>query len=607
MSSHDSREVQALRSLHVLMTSVNSADDVADLLQAVVQGVVDIIGFRIAVIYVLDAQDVLEVVAVAGDDGARETLMGRRLPLRELDDDFAIADHWGALRFVPHERLSPDTTFSWVPDIEPLDVPDAWHPRDVLSALLHDPAGRLLGILGVDLPVDGRRPGLLGRQVLEMYAVQAGLAIHHAQDRARLAEQVSLSDATRTILDSPASWLEPASILEHSLQPLTDRYRADRIWITICGEADDARPSCAATHPQDLLGLPDDAAQDVLERLAQRCLDQRRAVVVADLGDTSDGILEHDERARLVGLLDRVGGGQLLATPLASGTQLLGSVVLLRPGDGPTWTSIEAGAAFTLGQEVGRSVMHARLYETERRLNAELHELDRYKSELMDTITHELKTPLTVIDGHVELLEEDSTASAASVTAIRRGTERLQRMVADLLLLAQVKDPHVVPQRARVDLAEVINEVEDMFSVEVRRRALTLTTPGVAPGVVAWGDREELARAVVNVVGNAVKYTPDGGSVTLRLQRDTGSAVFSCTDTGIGIDPEDHPGLFEEFNRSSNPEAQAISGTGLGLAIVKRIVDRHDGTITVASRRGRGSTFRIAVPAPPLGHGEPAL
>jgi signal transduction histidine kinase len=223
----------------------------------------------------------------------------------------------------------------------------------------------------------------------------------------------------------------------------------------------------------------------------------------------------------------------------------------------------------------------------------------------MDTITHELKTPLTVIDGHVELLEEDSTASVASVRAIRRGTERLQRMVADLLLLARVKDPHVVPQRVPVDLAEVVSEVEDLFSVEVRRRALTLSTPGVRPGVVAWGDRQELTRAVLNVVGNAVKYTPAGGTVTLRLQRDPGSAVFTCADTGIGIDPADHPHLFEEFNRSSNPEAHAISGTGLGLAIVKRIVERHDGTISVASCRGHGSTFRIEVPTPPPGHEDP--
>lgn len=300
----------------------------------------------------------------------------------------------------------------------------------------------------------------------------------------------------------------------------------------------------------------------------------------------------------LMPLLDRLGEGRVLATPIAAGAQLLGCVLMIRDTASPGWTTCESEAAYALGQEIGRTTMHARLYETERRLNAELHELDRYKTELMDTITHELKAPLTVIDGHVELLE-DSTAPAASVGAIRRGTGRLHRLVEDLLLLARVKDPQLVPQRTPVDLAEVISELEDLFSVEVRRRELTLSCPGVRPGVVAWGDRDELSRAMANVVGNAVKYTPDGGRVTLRLHRDTGSAVFSCTDTGIGIDPEDQAALFQEFNRSSNPEAHAIPGTGLGLAIVKRIVERHDGQITVESRRGRGSTFRIVVPVPP--------
>jgi signal transduction histidine kinase len=599
MSGQESREVLALRSLHELMTAVNSADQVGELLQTVVHGVVDILGFRIAVIYVLDSHDILEVVALAGDDGAREAMMGRRVHLDELAEEFEIADHWGTLRFVPHDRLPPDATSSWVPDIEPLDVPDAWHPLDALYALLHDPSGRLLGVLGVDIPRDGRRPGLLGRQVLEMYAVQAGLAIHHAQARARLSEQVSLGDATRTIVDAPASWLDADSILHHSLRPLADGYRCDRLWITTFGEGDDARASRGATHPPQLVDLLDEGAHADLELLAQRCWEQRRAVVVAEVGDTSAGILKPVERSRLVALLDRLGGGHLLATPLGSGSEVLGCVVMVREAGAPLWTPIEAEAALTLGHEIGRSVMHARLYATERRLNAELQELDRYKNELMGTITHELKAPLTVIDGHVELLEE-STAPVTSVSAIRRGTERLQRLVEDLLLLARVKDPHVPLERTPVDLAEVISEVEDLFSVEVRRRALTLSSPGVQPGVVAWGDRDELARAVVNVVGNAVKYTPDGGSVTLQLQRDTGSAVFSCTDTGIGIDPQDQPTLFDEFNRSSNPAAHAIPGTGLGLAIVKRIVERHDGTITVASRRGQGSTFRIAVPSPPV-------
>ncbi len=597
MSTQDSREVLALRGLHELMTAVNSAEQVTDLLRTVVQGVVDVLGFRIAVIYVLDSEDVLEVVAVAGDDGAHDAVMGRRVPLSQLSLEFEIAEKWGALRFVPHELLPPDAVSAWVPDFEPLDVPDAWHPLDALYALLHDHSGRLLGVLGVDLPIDGMRPGLLRRQVLEMYAVQAGLAIHHAQDRARLSEQLGLGATTRSIVGAVADRLDAASILEQVVEPLVAGYRCDRLWFSSFDPVDRARPARVLSHPAEVVDLRDPELDTMVEQVARHCLEHRRALTV--VAHAPGSAPRPTAGPCLDGIVERLGPGHFLVSPLASGSQLLGCIVMIRDSACPPWTQSETEAAFGLGQELGRSVLHARLYETERRLNAELHELDRYKTEFMDTITHELKAPLTVIDGHVELLEE-SLAPAASVQAIRRGTERLRRLVDDLLLLARVKDPRVRPQRTAVDLADVITELEDTFSLELRRRALTLCCQEVNPGVEAWGDREELARALSNVVGNAVKYTPDGGSVTLRLRREMGAAEFSCADTGIGIDASDQAQLFEEFNRSSNPEAHAIPGTGLGLAIVKRIVERHDGTISVASRRGSGSTFRIRVPAAPL-------
>ena len=294
-------------------------------------------------------------------------------------------------------------------------------------------------------------------------------------------------------------------------------------------------------------------------------------------------------------LLAGVGASSLLGVPLGAGPECLGYVVMIRGAGAATWTAEENEAALVIGHEIGRAVLHARLYERERELNAELQELDRYKGELIATITHELKTPLTSILGHAELLE-DSAAPAASVRAIGRNAERLQTLAEDLLLLAKVKDPHrpLIPRA--VDLPALVHEVRDLFAVLAERREVALLVGSVAPDLRAWGDRDELERMLVNVVGNAIKYTPGGGSVTLGLHAEDGHAVFTCCDTGLGIAEDDHPTLFEEFNRSSNPDAQAQPGTGLGLAIVKRIVDRHGGSIRVVSRLGAGSTFTIAVP-----------
>jgi signal transduction histidine kinase len=148
-----------------------------------------------------------------------------------------------------------------------------------------------------------------------------------------------------------------------------------------------------------------------------------------------------------------------------------------------------------------------------------------------------------------------------------------------------------------VDLSGLVEEVRDLLAIQAEQRGLVIDTTRVADGVQVWGERDDVARLLVNIVGNAVKYS-DSGSITLSVDRENGMAVFSCTDTGIGIAPGDLHTLFEEFDRSSNPVAHREPGTGLGLAIVRRIVDRHQGTICVDSELGGGSTFRITLPVP---------
>ena len=510
----------------------------------------------------------------------------------------AIADEWGTLRFLPHDRLPPDVTSGWVPDIEPLDVPDAWHPLDTLYAPLRDPSGRLLGVLGVDLPEDGLRPGPLRRQVLEMYAVQAGLAIHHAQERERLSEKLRLGTAARTIVATAARELDLGLILGQSVAPLVEGFECERLWVraieaTRTGEV----RGRGAGHPADMADLATPELLAVAEVVARRCWAENRTVVVGGLGDTTRGLLTDDERGLLADLLDGLGGGSLLGVPLGAGPECLGYLVLIRSDVTRSWGGEESEAALVIGHEIGRAVLHARLYERERELNGELQELDRYKGELISTITHELKTPLTTILGHAELLEE-TRAPQDSVRAIARNAERLQTLAEDLLLLAKVKDPHRPMIAVPVDVSALVRDTHDLFDLLARRREVALLVDdGVGTGSLhAHGDRDELERALINVVGNALKYTPTGGSVHLAVHTDGADVVFTCRDTGLGIAEDDHDTLFDEFNRSSNPDARARPGSGLGLAIVKRIVDRHRGTITLESTLGEGSTFRIAVP-----------
>ncbi|MCA9572042.1 MAG: hypothetical protein KC656_29590, partial [Myxococcales bacterium] len=168
-----------------------------DALQLIAEGVTKVAGFGIAAISVARSDGKLEVMAVAGSDEARESLQGRRTPLDQLSRELEKADDWGMFRFVPHERLdaSAGEEWGWVPDIEPIDDPDAWHPLDLLTAPLYDDSGVLRGTLAIDLPVDGRRPGEAQRAVLNTYAEQARQSVIVALEREELADQVRMAEA----------------------------------------------------------------------------------------------------------------------------------------------------------------------------------------------------------------------------------------------------------------------------------------------------------------------------------------------------------------------------------------------------------------------------
>ena len=150
-----------------------------------------------------------------------------------------------------------------------------------------------------------------------------------------------------------------------------------------------------------------------------------------------------------------------------------------------------------------------------------------------------------------------------------------------------------------VELDRVVEEVIDLLKVNAASRDITFAIDASDGDLSAVGDADELDRVVANLVSNAVKYSPDGGTIRVGLARQDHTIALSVADQGLGISEEDQQKLFEEFFRSSNPRAVEQPGTGLGLAIVQRIVERHGGQIRVESRLGHGSTFTVLLPAVP--------
>ena len=228
--------------------------------------------------------------------------------------------------------------------------------------------------------------------------------------------------------------------------------------------------------------------------------------------------------------------------------------------------------------------------------NERLTELDRLKSKFVSDVSHELRTPVTNLKLYVELLERGKSEKRDYyMTTLKQQANRLVQLVEDILNLSRLELGAGKAQFAPVDLNALVEQVVNAHRPSADSAGLRLTfVPGPDLRPIR-GERNQLAQVVTNLVANAINYTPVG-EVRVSTYWWDEQVCLEVYDTGIGIDPEDVPHLFERFYRGKHADRADIPGSGLGLAIVKEIVDLHTGRIEVESRAGEGSTFRVRLP-----------
>jgi two-component system phosphate regulon sensor histidine kinase PhoR len=220
------------------------------------------------------------------------------------------------------------------------------------------------------------------------------------------------------------------------------------------------------------------------------------------------------------------------------------------------------------------------------------------KSEFVSNVSHDLRSPLTTIKGFVQLLPKAGplTPQQQEFSAkILKGVEYITELIGDLLDLGKI-EAGVGLDMDVCQLDSIISKaVEDLRSqAEAKRQRLDVElTPQLSP---VLGNDLRLGQVVANLVDNAIKYTPEGGLISVRANNDNGEIVVSVQDTGFGIPPADQPYIFDKFYRVQSEETDDIKGTGLGLAIVKSVIERHNGRVWVESKPGVGSTFTFMLP-----------
>ena len=257
-------------------------------------------------------------------------------------------------------------------------------------------------------------------------------------------------------------------------------------------------------------------------------------------------------------------------------------------------------AALLVGLLIWQFEMQRRAGRIDRDNAERSKELVRLRDDFAAAVSHELRTPLTSILGYLELIRDNESANRspeddAYLAIVQRNAERLLRLVSDLLLVAEVEDRVLALHVEDVALGEIAAECVEAAQPAAAAQRIELTLHSESPGEIS-GDPIRLAQMMDNLVSNAIKFTPDGGRVTVTTSAVDGHIVLEVADSGPGIAPADQAQLFDRFFRTRDAAVRATTGTGLGLTITKAIVEAHDGTIGVESAVGAGTTFRVELP-----------
>jgi len=309
-------------------------------------------------------------------------------------------------------------------------------------------------------------------------------------------------------------------------------------------------------------------------------------------------------------------------TPILTQNNIMGILFVGNRSNVSAITEGDEELVSVLANQIGQSLENARLFDqaygasqaleskvqerTKQLASAleDVKQINKMKSEFISAVSHELRTPLTSIKGYASLLITGKLGAVPDAVKerlekINAHSDNLVKMINNLLDIARIESGRVEMKMEKCDIATIIETARDLLTPQMKEKNLQWKTDIAAGVPQLLLDRHQAERIFINLVGNAIKFTPEKGTITIRVRHDPQAATIEVSDTGIGVSQEDLNKLFDEFYRVDNAINQNVKGTGLGLSLVKKIVDAHKGKIWVTSELNRGTTFHFTLPFNP--------
>ncbi len=445
-------------------------------------------------------------------------------------------------------------------------------------------------------------------QLVSMVADQAALALSQAYAYEQVRALAQRESLINTITTAIRSSLNPEDIFAAITQQLGQALQVDGCVLSLWTEEDEF-VKCVGLYDSSQHGegsgknhhlitqeLPESQAPILENPILQEILRTKEPVIITVINNSVWQSKDFDLSFKMPARRRSPSQTSLMIVPLLADGKCIGSITLREGQTARKWLSSEIELTKAVAAQAAIAVQQAHLYQKTREQAERLLQLDKQKTEFFQNISHEFRTPITLIQGPLESAvgAGEGLSHAQSAIALRN-SRRLLRLVNQLLDLQRLDAGRMQPSFRPCDLVDFVSQIAESFRPYCEKKALNLVTQlDKCPKV--YIDMEKFDKVVYNLLSNAMKFTPEGGTISIKLQSQDNNCILQVQDTGIGIVKDQIPHLFERFRQAEGSENRSYEGSGLGLALVKELVELHGGKVSVESDYGQGSTFTLCLP-----------